>query len=106
MLIGYFTVLNPNNQSIVSRGDKSLIQKLTENIPVGFIMDKKLKDVLFPTVICATYQNERNQKILARFISMDHVINYLKSQREVFKFDEKQKAMYKYKALSSKAHRK
>jgi hypothetical protein len=55
LLLGYFSVLNPHNQTVLSKGDKSLIQKLTENIPVGFIMERKLKDVLFPSIICATY---------------------------------------------------
>jgi hypothetical protein len=42
---------------MLSKGEKSLIQKLTENVPVGFVMDRKLKDVLFPTIICAVFQN-------------------------------------------------
>ena len=57
-------------------------------MPVGFVMDRKLKDVLFPTIICAVFQNQRNLKILQKFMSLQLIVNYIKSQREVFKIQE------------------
>lgn len=56
ILIGYFCLLKEEHQNIITRGENSILQKLC-NLPFGYFFDKKKKEVLFPTLIAATYQN-------------------------------------------------
>ena len=50
LLIGYFCLLNEDNQHVVCRGENSILQKLC-NLPFGYFFDKKKKEVLFPALI-------------------------------------------------------
>ena len=54
IFIGYFTLLNPVNQTMLHRGENSILQKLC-NLPFTYFFDKKLKDILFPTLITASF---------------------------------------------------
>lgn len=63
ILIGYFCLLKEDNQNIVTRGENSMLQKIC-NLPFGYFFDKKKKEILFPTLIAATYQNVRSLAIV------------------------------------------
>ena len=63
IFIGYFCLLNEQNQTMLHRGENSILQKLC-NMPFTYFFDKKLKDILFPTLITASYQNSRSLAIL------------------------------------------
>jgi len=63
MFIGYFCMLNENNQQILHRGENTILQKLC-NLPFPYFSDKKLKEILFPTLISASYKSERSVAIM------------------------------------------
>lgn len=50
LLIGYFALFNEKHQEILCRGENTLLQKLC-NLPFPYFCDKKLKEILFPTLI-------------------------------------------------------
>ena len=54
IFIGYFCLLNENNQRLLHRGENSILQKLC-NLPFPYFMDKKLKEILYPTLITSSY---------------------------------------------------
>lgn len=88
LLMGYFAVLNPTNQRILAKGTSSLIQKLSA-MPFQYFTDKRLKDVLFPTIFSAIYGEERNLEILYQEVSKDHLIKYLQAQIQMHPIDQK-----------------
>jgi len=63
MFIGYFCMLNESNQQILHRGENTILQKLC-NLPFPYFSDKKLKEILFPTLISASYKSERSVAIM------------------------------------------
>jgi len=54
LFIGYYCLLHEENQNMLQRGENSILQKLC-NLPLMYFMDKRLKDILFPTLISCTY---------------------------------------------------
>lgn len=63
--IGYFTLLNNENQMFIQFGRApSLIQQLC-TLPFGYFSDPKLKCILFPTLISCCFNNNENKKIVA-----------------------------------------
>lgn len=56
LFIGYYSLLNSEHQNLLQRGENCIIKKLC-NLPFTYFFDKRLKDILFPTLICATFQN-------------------------------------------------
>jgi hypothetical protein len=58
LFIGYFCLNNEKNQALLCKGESTIIQKLCA-LPISYFHDKKLKEILFPTLIQASYKNER-----------------------------------------------
>ena len=50
LFIGYFCLDNENTQAILTLGENTIMQKLC-NLPFPYFTDKKLKEILFPTLI-------------------------------------------------------
>ena len=42
-----------------------------------YFMDKKLKEIMFPALICASYHNQRSLAILHQEIDVDMLYRYL-----------------------------
>uniref|UniRef100_A0A9J8BZL6 S-phase cyclin A-associated protein in the ER n=2 Tax=Cyprinus carpio TaxID=7962 RepID=A0A9J8BZL6_CYPCA len=67
--IGYFTVNHPDNQVIVQSGRQpSVLQKLCQ-LPFQYFSHPRLIKVLFPSLICACYNNLENKVILQQEMS-------------------------------------
>uniref|UniRef100_A0A8C2KXI1 S-phase cyclin A-associated protein in the ER n=1 Tax=Cyprinus carpio TaxID=7962 RepID=A0A8C2KXI1_CYPCA len=67
--IGYFTVNHPDNQVIVQSGRQpSVLQKLCQ-LPFQYFSHPRLIKVLFPSLICACYNNLQNKVILQQEMS-------------------------------------
>ncbi|CAB3988178.1 Hypothetical predicted protein [Paramuricea clavata] len=80
LIIGYFTVLNPDNQVFVQSGrPPTLLQKLC-SLPFQYFSNPRLRNILFPTLICSCYQNEQNKDILEQEVSCALLNNYLEDQ--------------------------
>ena len=63
IFIGYFCLLNEGNQFVLHRGENSILQKLC-NLPFTYFMDKRLKEILFPTLVTVSYLNDRSVAIM------------------------------------------
>ncbi|XP_046858949.1 S phase cyclin A-associated protein in the endoplasmic reticulum-like isoform X2 [Xenia sp. Carnegie-2017] len=96
LIIGYFTVLNPENQVFVLSGrSPTLLQKLC-SLPFQYFSNPRLRNILFPTLICACYENEQNKEILEQEVSCALLSNYLEDQSLDFqqdKMDEKPRSI-------------
>ncbi|XP_061534117.1 S phase cyclin A-associated protein in the endoplasmic reticulum isoform X5 [Phycodurus eques] len=67
--VGYFTVNHPDNQVIVQSGRQpSVLQKLCQ-LPFQYFSHPHLIRVLFPSLICACYNNGPNKFILQQEMS-------------------------------------
>jgi len=87
LLVGYFTLNNPKNQEQMARGETTIIQKLC-NLPCSFIIEKSLKEILFPTLICATFQSRRNMDIVSREMSEELLLGFIAGQRQLYPVEE------------------
>lgn len=76
MFIGYYCLLNEKTQQILHRGENTALQKMC-NLPFPYFSDKKLKEILFPTLIMASYKSERCVAIMNQEISFDPLIKFL-----------------------------
>lgn len=77
---GYFTVLNTDNQVFVQTGrPPTLLQHLC-SLPFQYFSDPRLRNVLFPTLIAACFQNEENKKIIEQEVSCALLENYIEEQ--------------------------
>ncbi|KAG1939378.1 S phase cyclin A-associated protein in the endoplasmic reticulum [Pimephales promelas] len=67
--VGYFTVNHPDNQVNVQSGRQpSVLQKLCQ-LPFQYFSHPRLIKVLFPSLICACYNNLQNKVILQQEMS-------------------------------------
>jgi hypothetical protein len=94
--VNYITLRNENLQNLFSRGEITAIQRIS-SLPFNYFCDKKLKDILFPTIISLTYLNDRNIEILNKEINLKMIVMYLKEkirlepineEEEIDKLDE------------------
>lgn len=76
MFIGYYCLLNEKTQQILHRGENTILQKLC-NLPFPYFSDKKFKEILFPTLIMASYKSERSVAIMNQEMSLDPLIRFL-----------------------------
>lgn len=77
LLIGYFCLLNKNLQNLLIKGEIPICQKLF-SLPFSYFFDSKLKEVLIPTIISCTYNNETIVEILSKDLNLDIFVNYIK----------------------------
>ncbi len=65
------------------------IQRIS-SLPFNYFCDKKLKDILFPTLISITYLNNRNLEILYKEINLEMLIIYLKEKIQLEPINEEE----------------
>uniref|UniRef100_A0A8C2Q914 S-phase cyclin A-associated protein in the ER n=1 Tax=Cyprinus carpio TaxID=7962 RepID=A0A8C2Q914_CYPCA len=82
--IGYFTVNHPDNQVIVQSGRQpSVLQKLCQ-LPFQYFSHPRLIKVLFPSLICACYNNLQNKVILQQEMSCVLLATFIQVNRSAF----------------------
>lgn len=81
--IGYFAMLSPKNQDLLNRGETSVLQRLCA-LPIQYFTDKKLSNVLFPTLIIACYEHPQNLAVLQHEMSIDMLMAYIHSQISLY----------------------
>jgi len=74
--MGYFALNNEKNQQLLCKGESTLLQKLC-NLPFPYFCDKKLKEILFPTLVQASYKNERSLSIMDQEISIKLLVDFI-----------------------------
>lgn len=75
-MIGYFCLNNEKNQALLCKGESTILQKLCA-LPIAYFHDKRLKEILFPTLIAASYKNDRSLAIMDQEISIDMIVNFI-----------------------------
>lgn len=82
LLTGYFALLNPGNQALLSRGTvtHTLVYKLCK-LPVKFYYSLPLfKELLLPTVIAVVHNNEANLRIFEDEGHLPLIAKYLQQK--------------------------
>lgn len=77
LLIGYYTVLNQENQMKIELGTSPTIIQQLCNLPFNYFSDKKLISILFPTLICCCFNNEKNKSVLTSELSSDMLASFI-----------------------------
>ncbi|XP_077988787.1 S phase cyclin A-associated protein in the endoplasmic reticulum-like [Glandiceps talaboti] len=82
LIVGYFTVLNQDNQFIVQSGrTPTLLQQLC-SLPFQYFSDPRLMNVLFPTLIACCYNNVATKKILEQEMSCSLLATFIEKKTE------------------------
>ncbi|XP_031548522.1 S phase cyclin A-associated protein in the endoplasmic reticulum-like [Actinia tenebrosa] len=80
LVIGYFTVLNNENQVFIQSGrNPTLLQQLC-GLPFQYFSDPRLRNILFPTFIASCYENEENKTIIEQEVSCALLENFLQDK--------------------------
>nr|XP_042894978.1 S phase cyclin A-associated protein in the endoplasmic reticulum isoform X2 [Parasteatoda tepidariorum]XP_042894979.1 S phase cyclin A-associated protein in the endoplasmic reticulum isoform X3 [Parasteatoda tepidariorum] len=77
ILVGYFTILNSENQSIIQAGQRPTVLQQLCCLPFLYFCDPELTDVLFPSLIACCYNNPSNKEILQQEMSSELLSNYI-----------------------------
>lgn len=77
--IGYFATLSNKNQDLLNRGETSVLQRLCA-LPIQYFTDKKLSNVLFPTLIVACFEHPQNLAVLQHEMSIEMLLAYIRTQ--------------------------
>ncbi|XP_070541829.1 S phase cyclin A-associated protein in the endoplasmic reticulum-like isoform X2 [Ptychodera flava] len=94
LIVGYFTVLDHDNQLIVQSGNTpTLLQQLC-SLPFQYFSNPRLMNVLFPTLIACCYDNAATKKILEQEMSCSLLASFI---------EEKTREKEKLKILPSSA---
>ena len=80
-MIGYYTLMNTKAQEKIRSGENSLLLKLCQ-LDISFFMEKQKKDILFPTLICLSYSDEINLKIIDNEMDKDYLKKYIKNTKK------------------------
>lgn len=77
LLVGYFTALNPENQSIIQAGQRPTVLQQLCCLPFLYFSDSELTDILFPTLIACCFKNPANKTILQQEMTSELLSNYI-----------------------------
>ena len=80
LLIGYFTVLNVENQIKIELGTPPTILQQLCNLSFKYFSDKKLISILYPTLICCCFNNEKNKCVLTSELSAETLANFIQEK--------------------------
>ncbi|RWS16308.1 S phase cyclin A-associated protein in the endoplasmic reticulum-like protein, partial [Dinothrombium tinctorium] len=69
LLIGYFTVLNFDNQNAIQSGHRATIVQQLCSLPFEYFSNPCLSRILFPTLISCCFNNEENKAVLKQEMS-------------------------------------
>ena len=77
-MVGYFSLLNETGQLLMAKGENTITQKLC-NLPFHYFSDKKLKEILFPTLIALGYKNTRIYEIMDQEIAFESIVKFIEN---------------------------
>jgi hypothetical protein len=80
LCIGYFCVLNHDNQMIIQSGQPPTVLQQLCSLPFPYFSDIRLMTVLFPTLISCCFQVERNREILEQELSCALLANFIEEK--------------------------
>ena len=77
LCVGYFGLLNSDNQLIIQSGQPPTILQQLCFLPFQYFSDPKLTGILFPTLICCCFKMLSNKTILEQELSCVLLSNFL-----------------------------
>jgi len=78
-LLGFYCLQRPNNQGIMCFGAGQTLLALITSLPLYYFMDERGRCVLFPTILAACFQSERNLELLQNEMSLCLLEDFLSS---------------------------
>ncbi|GMH67258.1 hypothetical protein TrST_g7385 [Triparma strigata] len=79
VLMGYYVINNPVNQQRLHWGGDPLLGKLS-SLPFQYFCDSKKKEILFPTLVLACFQNETNKKAVEEDLNPELLACFLRDK--------------------------
>ncbi|CAF2625926.1 unnamed protein product [Rotaria sp. Silwood2] len=80
LLIGYYCVLNQDNQCRLAFGNRPTVLQQLSCLPFRYFVESKYMDILFPTLIACSFDCETTRAILQTEMSLDLVENYIQTK--------------------------
>ncbi|CAF4050504.1 unnamed protein product [Rotaria sordida] len=80
ILIGYYCVLNQDNQCRLAFGNRPTILQQLSCLPFRYFVESKYMDILFPTLIACSFDCETTRAILQTEMSLDLIGNYIQTK--------------------------
>ncbi|XP_041368971.1 S phase cyclin A-associated protein in the endoplasmic reticulum-like [Gigantopelta aegis] len=81
LCVGYFTILNPDNQMIIQSGQPPTVLQQLCALPFQYFSDPRLTNVLFPTLVSCCYNNHLNREILEQELSCALLANFIEEKQ-------------------------
>ncbi|XP_078316158.1 S phase cyclin A-associated protein in the endoplasmic reticulum-like isoform X2 [Crassostrea virginica] len=80
LCVGYFTILNPENQIVIQSGQSPTVLQQMCSLPFQYFSDPRLTGILFPTLIACCYNNQSNTAILELELSCALLANFIEEK--------------------------
>jgi len=80
LLIGYYCVLNQDNQCRLAFGNRPTVLQQLSCLPFRYFVESKYMDILFPTLIACSFDCETTRAILQTEMSLDLIANYIQTK--------------------------
>ncbi|CAF4037414.1 unnamed protein product, partial [Adineta steineri] len=77
LLIGYYSVLNQDNQCRLAFGNRPTVLQQLSCLPFRYFVESKYMDILFPTLIACSFDCEATRTILQTEMSLDLIVNFI-----------------------------
>ncbi|KAL4227984.1 hypothetical protein ACF0H5_013422 [Mactra antiquata] len=81
LFVGYFTVLNSDNQVVIQSGQPPTVLQQLCSLPFQYFSDPRLVSILFPTLISCCYNNQANREILEQELSCVLLSNFIEEKQ-------------------------
>ena len=75
--VGYFVLFSTQNQDAIQSGRLPTILQHLVDLPFKYFSSPELKDILFPTLIAATFDNENNRETLCKDVNLKMLSVYM-----------------------------
>ncbi|CAF4082845.1 unnamed protein product, partial [Adineta steineri] len=77
LLIGYYSVLNQDNQCRLAFGNRPTVLQQLSCLPFRYFVESKYMDILFPTLMACSFDCEATRTILQTEMSLDLIVNFI-----------------------------
>jgi len=84
LFMGYFTLMNRKNQDLFRWGKVPTLMQQLCNLPFAYFSNAEKKELLFPTLICVTFDNSPNKELMLRELNGKILMTYLSQKHEQY----------------------
>eukprot|EP00112_Aurelia_sp_Birch-Aquarium-sp1_P014789 Seg321.6 transcript_id=Seg321.6/GoldUCD/mRNA.D3Y31 product="S phase cyclin A-associated protein in the endoplasmic reticulum" protein_id=Seg321.6/GoldUCD/D3Y31 len=86
--VGYYTVLNKDNQIFLQTGRAPTILQQLCLLPFSYFSDPKLRNVLLPTLVSCCYESQENKAAIEQEISSALLVSFIEENVKDSKSEE------------------